>query len=350
VSTIAPIAPLGIMSVAAPSGYRLRPFACNDSDYRANSALARAVFPEYPQTPEEMRFADEHRDPKCKFGQWVMETENGEMAGAVGWGQHPGAYHPRRFNIDYLVVYSEHRRRGVGGALFAQILADLAPHDPLTLRAYARENMTDGVEFFLKRGFVEEMRYWESRFAVAPFDPAPFAPDAARVAEGGVVIKTFAELEDQEGAENARRKLHRLTMELNQDVPQPDARTEIEYDVWAKRFDDPNWRADAAFVAVDAQTGEWSGFSNLTTSQADNDLHTGLTGVRRAWRRKGIALALKLRAIEYARAVGADNIRTGNETGNIGMLAINERLGFVRQPAWLDMARHFKTEETETTA
>ncbi len=336
-------------TVAAPDGYRLRPFLYTDADYRANSALARAVFPDYPQTPEEMRFADEHRDPKCKFGQWVVETaDSGMAAGMAGWGQHPGAYHPRRFNIDYLVVYPDHRRRGAGGALFAQILSDIAAHAPLALRAYARENMIEGVRFFLGRGFKEEMRYWESRFSVASFDPAPFASDAARVAENGILIKTFAELERDMadgGASSARRLLHRLILELNEDVPSPDAHTNIDYDVWAKRFEDPNYRADAAFVAVEARTGEWVAFSNLTAAQSDNDLHTGLTGVRRAWRRKGIALALKLRAIEYAQQVGADNIRTGNETGNVGMLAINDRLGFVKQPAWLDLARHFKTEE-----
>jgi GNAT superfamily N-acetyltransferase len=52
-------------------------------------------------------------------------------------------------------------------------------------------------------------------------------------------------------------------------------------------------------------------------------------------RRRGIALALKLAAIDYARRVGAPIIRTDNDSTNTGMLAINSRLGFVRQPGWI---------------
>lgn len=78
---------------------------------------------------------------------------------------------------------------------------------------------------------------------------------------------------------------------------------------------------------------------------SDDHLDTGLTGVRRAWRRKGIALALKLRAIAYARSVGAPVIRTENATTNQAMLAINEALGFAKQPAWITFVKKITDEE-----
>ena len=60
----------------------------------------------------------------------------------------------------------------------------------------------------------------------------------------------------------------------------------------------------------------------------------GLTGVVRAYRRPGIATALKVRTIEYARSVGAETIVTSNEENN-PMYTLNLKLGFEPKPAWI---------------
>ena len=52
-----------------------------------------------------------------------------------------------------------------------------------------------------------------------------------------------------------------------------------------------------------------------------------MTGVRRAWRRRGIALALKQAQIDAAKAAGLRRLRTANAVQN-PMLLVNERLGF----------------------
>jgi mycothiol synthase len=70
-------------------------------------------------------------------------------------------------------------------------------------------------------------------------------------------------------------------------------------------------------------------------------LNTGLTATRRDFRRMGIALALKLRAIAYAQDKGYREVRTGNESNNRPMLSINEALGFVKQPVWITMVKTF---------
>lgn len=68
---------------------------------------------------------------------------------------------------------------------------------------------------------------------------------------------------------------------------------------------------------------------------------SNLTAVKRAYRRQGIALALKLRAIVYAQEHGKPYIKTWNDSPNEGMIALNERLGFVRQIGWLTYRKMF---------
>lgn len=63
-------------------------------------------------------------------------------------------------------------------------------------------------------------------------------------------------------------------------------------------------------------------------------LDTGLTGVIRSHRRRGIATALKLRTIDYAQQHGAMTIETSNEENN-PMYQINLKLGFQPKPAWV---------------
>ena len=97
------------------------------------------------------------------------------------------------------------------------------------------------------------------------------------------------------------------------------------------------------FVALDGE--RYVGMSNLWKSQADpSELYTGLTGVSRSHRRRGIALALKLRAIDYARRNGVRRLKTWNESNNRAMLSINEALGFVKQPAWINYVKQIRQE------
>ena len=76
---------------------------------------------------------------------------------------------------------------------------------------------------------------------------------------------------------------------------------------------------------------DYIGLTHVMLSGNDG-LYQGLTGVKRGFRRKGIALALKLRAIAYAKEIGKRVIVTNNDVSNQSMLALNQRLGYVRQP------------------
>ena len=61
----------------------------------------------------------------------------------------------------------------------------------------------------------------------------------------------------------------------------------------------------------------------------DTKAEHGLTVVRRDWRGRGLAAALKEREIAWAAANGIRDLITWTQTGNENMRAVNERLGYV---------------------
>ena len=150
-------------------------------------------------------------------------------------------------------------------------------------------------------------------------------------------------LKDLESDPDRNRKLYEAQIEIDMDVPCPEPITPPGFEQWKKMtLDNPGLLPEGYFVAVD--NGRYVGLSGLWNSDGHSDLQTGLTGVRREARRKGIALALKLTAIDYAKRQGRKVIRTDNEINNRPMLNINERLGFVKQPAWIGYVNKLKDE------
>ena len=314
----------------------IRPFT--KEDYPTLARIDNAAFPEYPSSAEEIQFEDTHRPEHCRQARWIME-DDGEPVGVGSYSQAAGSYHPRKFHVNVMVM-PERQGQGFGKALYNHVRQAVEPFDPLSLRAQVREDMTRGLRFLLERGFVEDMRNWESRLDVAAFDPTPYAGAEARLTAQGIAIKTLRELEDVPGHWD---KHYQMTRELIADVPSSEPHTPVAKEVWQKRLqENPDLQRDAYLFAV--QNGEYIGVTMLYSSQGNDDLYTGLTGVQRDARRQGIALALKLRAIAWAKAQGRPLIKTWNEQNNRGMLGINERLGFVKQPPWLDMIQVWKEE------
>jgi GNAT superfamily N-acetyltransferase len=315
---------------------RIRPFAPND--YPAICEVGNVAYSEYPSTVEELRYQDENRDPKCRLQRWVTERD-GRVVGVGEYTQAPGTYHPQKFVIN-VMVHPNHQRNGLGSALYERVIEGLRPLDPISLRSNVREDMVRGVRFLKDRGFREAMRSWESRLDVAAFDTTPYAGLGEKVRAQGIEIKTLKEIQ---GDPDYARKIYELECELLKDVPHPDEQTTISYDTFiARSLKNPNLLPEAYFVAVKRE--EYVGTSALWTSQANDELYTGLTGVKRAYRHRGIALALKLRGIAYAKAHGRPIIKTWNASNNRAMLSINEALGYVKQPAWIDFTKIIKKE------
>ena len=302
-----------------------------EDDYAAALAVFNAVFPDYQHTVAEWRHRDAKKEARIDWGRLLAEVE-GRVVGMATWDQFSCAYHPRKFIVE-VMVHPDHRRRGIGGALYERLMAELAPRDPMLLRGEVNEANADGVRFGQTRGFVENHRQRESMLEFADFAVERFADDLERVAAQGIAIRGLPEL--RRTVPDWKRRYHELDQQVSADVPWPDPHTDVPFEVWCgKEIEHPNFVPELHMIALDGD--RWVGLSNLWRTGIHKRLNTGLTGVVRDYRKRGIATALKVRAAAAAKALGFACTMTWNEQGNEGMLGINERLGFRFRPAGLE--------------
>ncbi len=321
------------MTVNKPPGsdsHRIRRFGGEASDYEAIAALHNAVWPDMQRTAGEMKHDDDAQEPGVLYQRFVVPA-GGSLA-AMGLGSQPWwSRQPGKFFVS-VEVHPEYRNRGIGGALYDHITEFLSDSKPVKLTAVSREDQPEGQRFLEKRGFERVMRDQVSRLLVDRFNPAEFSRATAKAEAMGIAILPLSELQASEP--DWKRKLEALEWELLQDLPSPDPVTRIPFEVYEERMlGSPNFLPEGQFIALDGE--DWIGVSALWKTQANaRKLETGLTGVKRSHRRKGIATALKVRAIEFARSLGVVSIETENEENN-PMYQLNLKLGFEPQPAWL---------------
>ena len=90
-------------------------------------------------------------------------------------------------------------------------------------------------------------------------------------------------------------------------------------------------RPEATFIAL--VDGEVAGYAKLSLSSSDAKVaHHDMTGVRRAFRGRGIAGALKRAEIAWAKQAGYESLETTNEVRNEPIRRLNERHGYTVQP------------------
>ncbi|HLQ64958.1 MAG TPA: GNAT family N-acetyltransferase [bacterium] len=305
-------------------------------DYDSLVRVSNASFPDHPRTAEEWRYEEARLDrSRYHLERHLGVDARGEIVGHAGLGHMLWNFHPHKYWVE-VCVHPRHRRHGIGQALWAHLVASLRARGAHVARTEVRENHTDGLQFAQHRGFVEVMRRWESRLTIAGFDFDRFQPLVDRVLASGVKITTLAHERARDG-ENLHR-IYEMDQEICRDEPLVDAYTPIDFTTYLDHtVISPLALNDAFFLAT--VDGVYAGVSVLYKAAAGDWLRQGLTGVRRRFRGRGLATALKLKTIAYARASGAREIRTWNATNNAPIVAINDKLGFIRQPPWLIYAR-----------
>lgn len=313
--------------------YVLRPFT--EADFPAIVAVHNRLYPDDATTVEETAYYQTKVFDETHFfrQRLVAEAADGEVIAFGSLHHLMYEHHPDRYELE-IQVDPRRQRLGVGTSLYTRLLATAHERRAISVRAHTWEGHEATTAFLQKRGFREMKRDLESALDVERFDFAPFVGAEDRVANQSIVITTLAaELASQP---DALQRLHALCSECERDVPSVHPATPVGLELFVQMtVDSPNTLHEAYFIAKDGL--EYVGMSALYPHPGDaHVLYQGLTGVARSHRGRGIAMALKLTGIRYARARHIRQIRTDNDAVNKPMLGINVALGFRRRLAWID--------------
>lgn len=284
----------------------------------------RPVHPPCDETPEANRYVAVHT-PSSRV---------------VGYG---AVLRARESNLD-VMVDPAWQRRGVGRALWEQMRQDLSLIGDVTVGPWVRAANTGACHWLEALGFTQVHQDGAVQLFVADADLSPFDSVTARLLEHGIKLTTLAA--EQERTSDWRTKYYDLFQEVEKDVPGYSLDRKSTYEQCMTELTQPGMQPESVFLAT--HDGHYVGLSLLRRKVTAEDIRFAggpdclsqhLTGVRQDYRRRGIALALKLCTIAYARQHGFGRILSNSD--NPAMQDLNRKLGFRAGP-WLVYNKRFE--------
>ena len=249
---------------------------------------------------------------------WLLCQREGETIGAgfalTGW------HTPRHRAIGAALVVPGARGAGAGTAILQAIGTWARPRGATELDGQIAEEDSASLAWAGRRGYVEAGR--DSRLVL---DLTAIEAPSADPPEGIEIVPWAARPELAQG-------LYEVAREAGPDIPGNEEDDIGTIDEWLARDmgsigDDPR----AVFVALAGD--EVVGFAKFSLLPEDDArAFHDLTGVRRAWRGRGIAAALKRTQIAWAKENGFSSLHTSNEVRNEPIRRLNERHGYVVEP------------------
>lgn len=239
----------------------------------------------------------------------VVETANGEITGYIEvWDTDPLPV----ANFVWARVHPDFEGLGIGTALMRwadkrlqKTLARVPEDLRVTYRSSALSTHAPSKNLFEGLGMTLSRYFWRMRIDLDGPQAAPRWPD-------GITIRTFAETRDL-------RDVYRAFDDAFRDhwghVDQPEDQMVEKWKHWNtsdKEFDPAYW-----FLAMDGD--EIAGVC-LCRKRSQEDLHTGyvnVLGVRRQWRKQGLALAMLQHAFAELRSIGRLRVELGVDADSL---------------------------------
>ena len=283
------------------------------ADEELSLELFNAVWPQHAVTMAEVdsfkRAALAHADH--------IAVLDGEPAGSGFVG-----LLPRRPTVGsaLVTVLADRRHRGVGTGLYRQLSRWCAAHGVETIEAPVEADDEESLGYAQRRGFIEVERYPKRVLELGDLVAPAVAPPS------GVEIVTWAERPE------LARGIHAVAVEAYGDVPGGEDEVMEPFEDWlAHDMQGSGDRPDATFVALAGDEVVGYAKFSLTAARPAVAFHD-MTGVKRAWRGRGIAGALKRAQIGWAKANGYERLETGNEVRNEPIRRLNASLGYRETP------------------
>jgi GNAT superfamily N-acetyltransferase len=248
---------------------------------------------------------------------WLLATRDSEPVGC-GVGR-PSSIQSSLYAM--VRVLPEHRGRGAGQQLYEALSEQARTLGRDSMWGRIREDDEESRRFARNRGFREAGREYEVVLDTADAELSGDPPE-------GIELVSLAQRPELAEA------VHQVDCEVSGDVPRPegDDFQPTPYERWRDLYlEGPGAVPDALIAALEGD--DVVGYTGLRRRGAISPVAENmLTAVRRPWRRRGIAVALKREQVARARAAGIEQIYTTNDETNVGMRGVNARLGYKPAP------------------
>ena len=268
-------------------------------------------------------------EPDLQRMVFVAESE-GQVVGLAIMNREAGSYHPNKFMLE-LGILESHRNHDIGQALYEMAESHLRSLDVINITVQVKESNEIGLKFVKSRGYIQQKRDFVSVLNLDSFDPTQY-PDVP----SDIEIRSFDDFDSPQ----TRLEWYDLICIVRHDVPRSSPPTPLAFEFFEEQIMiEPDLVRSATLFAY--QNGQMIGFTAGFLDQELNQFEQWLTGVHPEFRKRRVALALKIAQATEVKRLGIATIKTDNDTRNAPMLKVNDKLGFVRQPAVISLQKDF---------
>ena len=281
-----------------------------EADAGAVAQLEIAVNPHQIVTPMTVYHRAAREKKRGRRRDWVAEID-GEIVGCAHAEWPVPTPDKGRF---WIGVHPARRRRGVGGELYATALNYLVDRGAAQIRTWVDDDPA-GERFVRERGFVPG-----SVDTVSEVDPRSVdVSELPQLERRGFRVARLGEVR------GCAHGLYEIWAAAVRDIPSEQSELDIEN--WkSDQFEQPDLSDEGSFIALAGERPVSLAF--LAVDSGRRLAYNQMTATLPRFRRHGLALLVKLAAARWAAEAGIERLLTENDEENIGMLAINARLGY----------------------
>ncbi|HKD34267.1 MAG TPA: GNAT family N-acetyltransferase [Gaiellaceae bacterium] len=216
-----------------------------------------------------------------------------------------------------ITVLPEARGRGAGSGLYAAVSGWALERGLGELEVVVSDDDPGSLAFAQRRGFTEDRREKGVALRLADIEAPSVEPPE------GIEILSWAERPD------LAHGIYDVALEASPDVPGWEDEIVEPFEKWlVNDMQGSGDKPEATFLALaDDEVVGYAKFS-LSAAQPNAAWHD-LTGIKRAWRGRGIARALKATQIRWAKEHGYEELKTRNDERNAPIRHLNREFGYV---------------------
>lgn len=309
--------------VTTMKAMKLRPVVV-DRDFGELSAL----FSLEDEPTTELALKEDYKEHQDRiFSLQVAEDEKEELLG-FNWATRSKFSKSDAFF--YLIVKPEERKQGTGKKLFEDLEQSARSTGIQRLEVSIRDNRPECLSFACSCGFTERSHSLGMELDLTSFDDHTYDEIIAGLKSEGFL---FSSMEELGNTEDAQRKLYALNNTTGLETPGAEGmQFWLGFKDFQKKVCQASWYTPAGqMVVIDTATGEWVAMSAITRFEGSHYAYNLHTGVDKRYRGRKLAQAVKVLALRYARQeLSVNLVRTINNAINHPMIAINQKLGYIR--------------------